>query len=211
MPYDGLQPHHSGRIWRYRSQPLIPPQITRDLIQQVGIHSAPLTLQPMGADGYSSFAFHEACCTFIQSLMSNVMFATVYRCRHEGALMDRLEVQTHPVAGELVVHRRGFNRRIAKLLAKDGETYLIPVLDKVRLLTINERGVLLSGYEMHPPRGSKGSGAVYPQTWWCVTSHVPGRGQLSPADSRAMERARALRRESEEIGRTMSAHSGRRE
>ena len=139
------------------------------------------------------------------------MFATVYRCRHEGALMDRLEVQAHPVAGEPVVHRRGFNRRIAKLLAKDGETYLLPVLDKVRLLTINDRGVLLSGYEMHPPRGSKGSGAVYPQTWWCVTSHVPARGQLSPADSRAMERARALRREGEEVGRPMSAHSGRRQ
>lgn len=42
--------------------------------------------------------------------------------------MDRLEVQAHPVAGELVVHRLGFNRRIAKLLAKDGEPYLILVL-----------------------------------------------------------------------------------
>ena len=56
-----------------------------------------------------------------------------------------LEVQAHPVAGELVVHRNGFNRRIAKLLAKDGDTYLIPMLDEVRLLTINDRGVLLSG------------------------------------------------------------------
>lgn len=46
----------------------------------------------------------------------DAMFATVYRCRHEGALIARLEVQAHPVAGELVVHRRGFNRRIAKLL-----------------------------------------------------------------------------------------------
>ena len=67
-----------------------------------------------------------------------------------------LEVQAHPVAGELVVHRRGFNRRIAKLLAKDGETYLIPVMDKVRLLTINDRGVLLGGYEMHPAEGLQG-------------------------------------------------------
>lgn len=138
------------------------------------------------------------------------MFATVYRCRHEGALMDRFEVQAHPVAGELVVHRRGFNRRIAKLMARDGETYLIPVLDKVQLLTINDRGVLLSGYEMHPPRGSKGAGAVFRQTWWCVTSHVSNRERLSAADARAMERARALRREGEEVGRTMSAHSGRR-
>lgn len=124
--------------------------------------------------------------------------------------MNRLEVQAHPVAGELVVHRRGFNRRIAKLMAKDGETYLIPLLDKVQLLTINDRGVLLSGYEMHPPRGSKGSGAVFRQTWWCVTSHVPMTERLSAADARAMERARVLRREGEEVGRTMSAHSGRR-
>jgi hypothetical protein len=138
------------------------------------------------------------------------MFATVYLCRHEGALLDRLAVQAHPVDGELVVHRRGFNRRIAKLLAKDGETYLLPVLNKVRLLTINDRGVLLSGYEMHLPRGSKGTGAIYPQTWWCVTSHVPARDRLSPADARAMEQARSLRRESDEIGSTMSAHSGRR-
>lgn len=28
------------------------------------------------------------------------------------------------MAGELIVHRRGFNLRIAKLLVKDGETYL---------------------------------------------------------------------------------------
>lgn len=137
------------------------------------------------------------------------MFATVYRCRHEGALMDRLEIQAHPVAGELMVHRRGFNGRMAKLLARDGETYLIPVLDKIKLLTINDRGILLSGYEMRPPRGSKGPGATYPQTWWCVTRHVPPREQASPADARAMERARALRREGEEVGRTMSAHSGR--
>ena len=138
------------------------------------------------------------------------MFATVYRCRHQGALMDRLEVQAHPVRGELVVHRRGFNNRIAKLLAQDGESYMLPVLDKARLLVVNDKGMLLSGYEVHPPRGSKGSGPAYPQTWWCVTRHVPPTGQVTPADARAMERARALRREGDEIGRTMSVHSGRR-
>jgi hypothetical protein len=51
------------------------------------------------------------------------MFAYVYRCRHHGVLMERQAIQAHPKAGELVVHQRGFNTRIAKLLAADGETY----------------------------------------------------------------------------------------
>jgi hypothetical protein len=114
------------------------------------------------------------------------------------------------VRGELVVHRRGFNSRIAKLLAQDGESHMLPVLDKARLLVVNDRGLLLSGHEVHLPRGSKGSGPFYPQTWWCVTRHVPPVGQGTPADARAIERARALRREGDEIGRTMSAHSLRR-
>ena len=77
-----------------------------------------------------------------------------------------------------MVERLGrFNRTL-----EPGPHLLIPVLDKVRLLTINDRGVLLSGYEMHPPRGSKGSVPIYPQTSGCVTSHGPAISQLSPAD-----------------------------
>lgn len=127
--------------------------------------------------------------------------------------MDRQAIQTHPKAGELVVHRRGFNTRIAKLLAPDGETYLIPVLDKVKLLAVDERGVLISGLEMHPPKGLKGSGPVYQQTWWCVTlQEVPKPPEVLVVRPDPLEavRARELRREADEIGRTMSMHSGRR-
>lgn len=127
--------------------------------------------------------------------------------------MDREAIQAHPKAGELVVHRRGFNTRIAKLLAPDGETYLIPVLDKVKLLAVNERGVLLSGLEMHPPKGLKGSGSVYQQTWWCVTRQEVPKPPEAPAvrpDPLEAVRTQELRREADEIGRTLSMHSGRR-
>ena len=127
--------------------------------------------------------------------------------------MDRQAIQAHPKAGELVVHRRGFNTRIAKLLAPDGEAYLIPLLDKVKLLAVNERGVLLSGLEVHPPKGLKGSGPIYPQTWWCVTRQEVPKPPAVPVpcpDPLEAARARELRREGDEIGRTMSMHSGRR-
>ena len=141
------------------------------------------------------------------------MFAHVYRCRHQGVLMDRQAIQAHPKSGELVVHQRGFNTRIAKLLAPDGETYLLPVLDKVKLLAVNDRGVLLSGLEVHPPKGLKGSGPIYQQTWWCVTHEVvqPAPEVLvNRPDPLEAARARELRREGDEVGRTMSMHSGRR-
>lgn len=83
---------------------------------------------------------------------------------------------------------------------------MLPVMDKVQVLAINERGVLLAGYEMHPPRGSKGDGQVFPQAWWCVLRGGHAGAPASPARSRELERAR----DAAEIGRTMSAHDRRR-
>ena len=37
---------------------------------------------------------------------------------------------------------------------------MLPVIDKVKLLTINDRGVLLSGIEIFPARGAKGNGPI---------------------------------------------------
>jgi hypothetical protein len=51
-------------------------------------------------------------------------------------------------------------------LESDGETYIVPAIDKVRLLSINERGLLLTGYERIPPRRHKRDGLTYVQTWW---------------------------------------------
>ena len=63
---------------------------------------------------------------------------------------------------------------------------MLPVLDKVRLLAMNDRGVLLGGVEYFPPRGAKGNGPMYPQTWWCLLRSGPredcrrSRGGASP-------------------------------
>lgn len=91
------------------------------------------------------------------------------------------------------------------LIAGDGEHYMLPVMDKVQVLAINERGVLLAGYEMQPPRGSKGSGPVFPQAWWCVLRGGHVGSPVSPAESRERERAR----EAAEVARTMSSHPSR--
>lgn len=97
-------------------------------------------------------------------------------------------------------------KRIAVLLGADGERYVVPLLDKVKLLAVNDRGLLLTGIEVHPPRGSKGSGPVYPQTWWCVLCGEPTVSQGSSAEARLPE----LVRQAHEIGRTMSSHYARR-
>ena len=51
-------------------------------------------------------------------------------------------------------------KRIAVQLDADGERYLLPVLDKVRQLAVNDRGMLLTGIEIYPPRGSKATAHV---------------------------------------------------
>jgi len=134
------------------------------------------------------------------------MYAIVYRCRRQGVLVDQAMVKADPASGELRIRRHGFNSRIAVLLGPDGERYKLPVLTKIRVLELNDRGLLLSGYEVYPPRGAKGSGTVFPQTWWCVLRGAP---DFAPA---SVERARALvrSREASEIGRTMASHDKRR-
>ena len=108
------------------------------------------------------------------------MQAIVYRCRSQGRRLDPETIKADPVRGDLVVLRRGFNKRMAVLLGPDGKHYVLPLLDKVRLLAMNDRGVLLAGYETHPPRGSKGSGPIYPQSWWCLLRGTPERTQVTP-------------------------------
>lgn len=134
------------------------------------------------------------------------MYATVFRCRRQGVLVERDLIKADPARGDLRIRRHGFNSRIAMLLAADGETYKLPVLTKIRALEMNDQGLLLAGYEVYPPRGSKGSGPVFPQTWWCVLREMPGAVPVSVEAARALARSR----EAAEIGRTMSAHDRRR-
>ena len=126
----------------------------------------------MRAKGNPYIAIHAKYCTPIQYCCR--VFAIVYRCRREGQLLDREAIAADPARGELRVQRKGM-KRVAVLLGADGERYVLPLLDKVRLLALNERGVLLAGIEVFPPRGSKGTGPMYPQTWWCVLKGGPER------------------------------------
>ena len=100
------------------------------------------------------------------------MKAIIYQCRQEGMRRDPEAIKRSPARGELIVIRRGYNNRTAMLLAPDGETYVVPVLDKVRILAVNGRGIMLSGIEVYPPRGSKGSGTRFVQSWWCVLRDI---------------------------------------
>ena len=169
----------------------------------IRIDRAPLLLQVVRAGSSPYIAIHGEHCSFIQYPCP--VFAIVYRCRREGLLLDRQSIQADPARGELRVQRKGM-KRIAVLLGPDGAHYVVPLLDKVRLLVLNDQGVLLSGYELHPPRGSKGNGPIYPQTWWCVMRGLPARSEPLPAEARARERER----QAQEIGRTMSSHYARR-
>lgn len=113
--------------------------------------------------------------------------------------------------GNLLVRRRG-RGRLAMLVRSDGTTYVVPVLDKARLLEINERGLLLTGYERIPPRGSKGAGLTYPQTWWCEVPAVADlrddRPPEGPEKTAARSDAQDLR-DAYEIGRVMTQESRR--
>ena len=134
------------------------------------------------------------------------MHAIVYRCSREGRLLDRAAIQAAPVRGELRVSRKGM-KRVAVLLKDDGESYALPVLDKIKLLAINDHGVLLSGLECFPARGVKGSGPVYAQTWWFVLRGGLAVTEGSPAEARAPQRQRGA----EQIGASFNTHYSKRQ
>lgn len=102
------------------------------------------------------------------------MLATVYRCRRQGLPLHPDEIELAPVRGELRVYRKGM-KRVAVLLGPDGERYLLPLLDKAKLLELDHRGLLITGVELYPARGAKGNGPMFPQTWWCELVPVISR------------------------------------
>jgi len=77
---------------------------------------------------------------------------------------------------------------MAMLLATDGESYVIPVLDRARVTQICGKGVLIAGTEVQPRgRSTKNIQADrYRQTWWCVPASTdpqhasPGFPPLQP-------------------------------
>lgn len=133
------------------------------------------------------------------------MFAIVFRCRREGQLLHRDDIEAEPAHGELQVIRKGM-KRVAVLLDVDRETYVVPLLDKVKLLAINDRGILLTGIEVYPARGAKGTGPMYRQTWWCETSPRGRTSIANPAEARRRERERQAR----EVGNALLRRPTRR-
>ncbi|CAN7750207.1 MULTISPECIES: hypothetical protein [unclassified Variovorax] len=102
------------------------------------------------------------------------------------------DIEADPVPGELLVYRKGM-KRVAVLVGPDRESYLIPLLDKVTLLDINAHGLLITGTEVHPARSAKGTGPMFPQTWWCEINPTRRARSPSPADARRREYERHAR------------------
>lgn len=104
------------------------------------------------------------------------MFCAVYRLRHKGQRLESEAVRNTRSLGELLfterVHdpRPGRSLMVAMLLATDGESYVLPVLDQARVVRIRGRGTLIAGTEVIPlGRGIKNIRSErYRQTWWCI-------------------------------------------
>lgn len=66
--------------------------------------------------------------------------------------------------------RPGRSLMVAMLLATDGESYVLPVLDHARVVRIRGRGTLIAGTEVIPlGHGIKNiKSQRYRQTWWCI-------------------------------------------
>ncbi|WP_232081000.1 hypothetical protein [Variovorax sp. SRS16] len=78
----------------------------------------------------------------------------------------------------------------AMLLAGDGETYVIPVLDHARVVVrLHGPGILITGTGLIPHGRSPIKNIKverYPQTWWCIPTTWPvKRGAPDPAVARA--------------------------
>jgi hypothetical protein len=151
----------------------------------------------------------------------------VFRTRHEGRKLPSVEAvkHTHRI-GELFYRERIWDPRprrsimIAMLLQPDGETYVIPPLDRARVREIRG-GTLISGVEIIArSHGSKNvKSDDYPQTWYCRPVWVSGsafEGDPSPFGNPAEARRRAREHELEEslhareIGDTLTRQSSRR-
>ena len=105
--------------------------------------------------------------------------------------LDPAAIRAESVTGDLRVQRRGFNNRMAMLLGPDDEPYMLPVLDKVRLLAMNDRGVLLSGVECFLPRGgAKGSGPRYRIVVVRAAGRAPAHARLAGRGSGTRARDR---------------------
>ncbi|MNV70656.1 hypothetical protein D3C71_1636350 [compost metagenome] len=134
------------------------------------------------------------------------MFCEVFRYRFEGQELPTKEaVKLTRRVGELLyverIHdpRPGRSLMLAMLLSDDNEKYIIPALDRARMLEVRD-GFFIEGMEVHPRgRGSKNiKSDDYPQRWFCRPAPRPGaadpKGARVEAHRHAQSIATALQR-----------------
>lgn len=156
--------------------------------------------------------------------MSTKILYEVFRTRFEGGKLPSAEAVRHTRAvGNLVYMERVPGPAPARgiwaamLLRDDGETYIIPVLDRAHVRKIHG-GILISGIEIIPRgRGMKNiKSDDYPQTWWCRPVAITNSGfehdfpKPSPAESRRQAREFEHSTEAERIAKAISRRPKRR-
>jgi hypothetical protein len=144
------------------------------------------------------------------------VLCAVYPLHRYGDKLHKDDIRLFRVTGDLCFNYRLLRGSLkimkAQLLAEDGATYVLPVLDQARLVKIEKDGLLLSGMEVIPVgRGAKSQQSVdYPQSWYCVPLHLdrPTIEEPDPAKARAGARRDAeaeekRRLEADRIGASM--------
>lgn len=116
-----------------------------------------------------------------EQLYIHTVYYSVYFQRSRGEVRDSATIHKSPVVGDLHYDvgywdERPWRRTMrATLLGSDGETYLLPVLDKACIF-VRANGLLIEGEEVLPTR-STGIKNVktdrYLQAWWCVPKVKP--------------------------------------
>lgn len=136
--------------------------------------------------------------------MSIRILYEVFRTRFEGGKLPSQEAVKHTrVIGDLVYTERvpgqqpGRGIWAAMLLRDDGETYIIPVLDRAQIRKIRG-GILISGTEVIPRGRSMKNirSDRYPQTWWCRPVALTNSG-FAPEDMETPAEVRRKAREHE--------------
>ena len=156
--------------------------------------------------------------------MPNQILYEVFRTRFEGEKLQSAEAIKHTRrVGDLTymerIHdpRPGRSIYLATLTQPDGETYVIPALDRARLRKI-QGGILISGIEVKPRGiGSKNiKSDDYPQTWWCRPVAITNSGfehdfpHASPAESRRQARELEHSMEAQRVAETIRRRPMRR-
>lgn len=109
------------------------------------------------------------------------VFCAVYFSRSQGLERPKASIRASAALGDLRFDVGLWDERPwrvvmrASLLQPDGESYVLPVLDKARLVRVDRGGVLIEGTEVVPRGiGMKNIRADhYPQAWYCVPRRRP--------------------------------------